>query len=124
MLTSWLEHIWTGADPEVLLQSISRYYKFLPRRHSRQAFLSAVNQQAWSTRRASWTKHPPRPTRCRRTMANCIGEVLARDGWRCQACGSMRNLQVHHRQFRSQAGADEEPNLITLCAACHVLVHR
>jgi 5-methylcytosine-specific restriction endonuclease McrA len=40
-------------------------------------------------------------------------EVLARDGWRCQSCGSMRQLQVHHMKFRSRSGGDEELNLIT-----------
>ncbi len=51
-------------------------------------------------------------------------QVLRRDGWHCQSCGSMRNLEVHHQRFRSQSGADSETNLITLCAACHVRVHR
>ena len=50
--------------------------------------------------------------------------VLERDGWRCQTCGSMQHLQVHHLKFRSQSGGDEEQNLITLCAECHELVHR
>ena len=50
--------------------------------------------------------------------------VLKRDGWRCQVCGSMQNLQVHHLKFRSQAGGDEEQNLITLCTECHEQVHR
>jgi hypothetical protein len=43
-------------------------------------------------------------------------QVLERDGWRCQVCGSMQNLQVHHLRFRSHSGGDEEQNLITLCA--------
>jgi hypothetical protein len=34
--------------------------------------------------------------------------VLRRDGWRCQFCGSMKNLEVHHQQFRSQSGSDTE----------------
>ncbi len=51
-------------------------------------------------------------------------QILQRDGWRCQICGSMQRLQVHHKTFRSQAGNDSEPNLITLCAGCHALVHR
>jgi 5-methylcytosine-specific restriction endonuclease McrA len=51
-------------------------------------------------------------------------QVLLRDAWRCQFCGSMSNLEVHHKQFRSQSGADSEENLITLCAGCHSLVHR
>jgi len=51
-------------------------------------------------------------------------QVLERDGWRCQACGNMQNLQVHHLKFRSQSGGDEGQNLITMCAECHELVHR
>jgi 5-methylcytosine-specific restriction endonuclease McrA len=51
-------------------------------------------------------------------------QVLERDGWRCQVCGSMQNLQVHHLKFRSRSGGDIEQNLITLCAECHEKVHR
>ena len=50
-------------------------------------------------------------------------QVLARDNWRCQVCGSRDNLQVHHQQLRSQQGSDEESNLITLCAGCHAQLH-
>jgi 5-methylcytosine-specific restriction endonuclease McrA len=51
-------------------------------------------------------------------------KILRRDGWRCQNCGSMSNLEVHHREFRSQSGEDSEQNLITLCTFCHTHVHR
>jgi 5-methylcytosine-specific restriction endonuclease McrA len=51
-------------------------------------------------------------------------QVLERDGWRCQVCGSMQNLQAHHLKFRSHSGSDEEQNLITLCAECHERMHR
>jgi 5-methylcytosine-specific restriction endonuclease McrA len=50
-------------------------------------------------------------------------QILQRDGWRCQMCGSMQRLQVHHIQFRSHSGSDEEQNLITLCAECHAQTH-
>ena len=50
-------------------------------------------------------------------------QVLQRDGWRCQACGSMANLEVHHQQFRSRLGSDIEENLITLCTICHRSIH-
>jgi 5-methylcytosine-specific restriction endonuclease McrA len=50
-------------------------------------------------------------------------DVLRKDGFRCQSCGSMQNLQVHHQEFRSHSGDDSELNLITLCASCHRLVH-
>jgi hypothetical protein len=51
-------------------------------------------------------------------------QVLLRDGWRCQSCGAMSNLEVHHKERRSQSGDDSEPNLITLCTACHSSLHR
>ena len=51
-------------------------------------------------------------------------QVLRRDGWRCQICGSKQNLQVHHEESRSQGGHDTEENLITLCAECHEALHR
>ena len=50
-------------------------------------------------------------------------QILRRDSWRCQSCGTMSNLEVHHRQFRTHSGADSEENLITLCATCHARVH-
>ena len=50
-------------------------------------------------------------------------EVLKRDNWRCQNCGSMQQLQIHHKQFRSHAGHDSEDNLVTLCSDCHAKSH-
>jgi 5-methylcytosine-specific restriction endonuclease McrA len=51
-------------------------------------------------------------------------QILHRDNWRCQSCGTMSNLEVHHMKFRSHSGADSEENLITLCTACHAKKHR
>jgi 5-methylcytosine-specific restriction endonuclease McrA len=51
-------------------------------------------------------------------------QILRRDGWRCQFCGTMSNLEVHHIEFRSHSGADSEENLITLCTGCHTRAHR
>jgi 5-methylcytosine-specific restriction endonuclease McrA len=50
--------------------------------------------------------------------------VLERDGWRCQECGSLRNLDVHHVRRRSALGDDAEANLITVCRDCHRMLHR
>ena len=50
-------------------------------------------------------------------------EILRRDNWRCQLCGAMTNLEVHHQRFRSQMGEDAEYNLITLCHECHTMLH-
>jgi 5-methylcytosine-specific restriction endonuclease McrA len=51
-------------------------------------------------------------------------QVLRRDRWRCQSCGTMVNLEVHHKEFRSHSGHDSEANLITLCSECHASIHR
>jgi len=50
-------------------------------------------------------------------------QILRRDGWRCQSCGTMSNLEVHHKRFRSHSGHDSEENLITLSVCCHREMH-
>jgi 5-methylcytosine-specific restriction endonuclease McrA len=50
-------------------------------------------------------------------------EVLERDGWRCQVCGSMSAVEVHHLSFRSRGGEDCDQNLITVCRRCHNGIH-
>jgi 5-methylcytosine-specific restriction endonuclease McrA len=50
-------------------------------------------------------------------------QVLRRDGWRCQWCGTMLNLEVHHKQFRNHSGDDSEENLVTVCRSCHSEFH-
>ena len=49
--------------------------------------------------------------------------VLMRDGWRCQSCGCLKNLQVHHLESRAKLGDDALDNLITLCVDCHERQH-
>jgi 5-methylcytosine-specific restriction endonuclease McrA len=51
------------------------------------------------------------------------GQVLERDGWRCQLCGSMSTVEVHHLRFRSRGGEDCDENLITICQPCHEAIH-
>ena len=47
-------------------------------------------------------------------------QILARAGWRCQACGVRRRLDVHHVIKRSQGGSDFDLNLlVALCRWCH-----
>ena len=50
--------------------------------------------------------------------------VLHRDNYTCQCCGKKNcRLEVHHIEFRSNGGTDDEENLITLCEDCHKGVH-
>jgi len=69
-------------------------------------------------------RRDPRPRRLDPTAYESLRQqVLRRDGWRCQLCGTMANLEVHHKQFRSHSGHDSEENLITLCVGCHRETH-
>jgi len=57
--------------------------------------------------------------------------ILARDGYRCRACGTSGDestLHVHHIQpfktFESVELANRPSNLVTLCPACHRLAEQ
>ena len=72
----------------------------------------------------NWVR--PKPPRLRldsELYEQLRNQVLRRDGFRCQLCGTKSNLEVHHKEFRSHSGDDSEQNLITLCSACHATVH-
>jgi len=58
-----------------------------------------------------------------RAYRRIMKRVLERDDWRCQRCGSLENLQIHHQIKRSQMGNDALANLQTLCAHCHIKEH-
>jgi len=70
----------------------------------------------------SWPKQPPIRLNDE-VYAELRRQILERDAWRCQRCGSFENLEVHHKKLRSQCGADSEENLITLCTRCHAWIH-
>jgi len=46
--------------------------------------------------------------------------ILARDGFRCQYCGSTRHLTIDHIVPRSRGGLDSWDNVVTSCAPCNV----
>ena len=65
--------------------------------------------RARGRRAASWTE-----------WAAIRERVVARAGWRCQACGVRRRLDVHHVVKRSQGGSDFDlDQLMALCRWCH-----
>ena len=45
--------------------------------------------------------------------------VLARDGYRCQYCGSTRHLTLDHVIPRSRGGVTSWDNVVTSCAPCN-----
>jgi 5-methylcytosine-specific restriction endonuclease McrA len=71
----------------------------------------------------SVSQRRPRIRATPRLYARLRRLILERDGWRCQECGSSKNLDVHHIRRRSALGDDAETNLITLCRECHQILH-
>jgi 5-methylcytosine-specific restriction endonuclease McrA len=43
---------------------------------------------------------------------------LERAGWKCERCGSTRQLQAHHKHYRS-LGRERLDDLEVLCESCH-----
>jgi len=54
---------------------------------------------------------------------NWRAKVFWRDKYKCQHCGSIKNLQVHHIRYRSQGGTNRVSNGICLCKNCHWDLH-
>lgn len=53
-------------------------------------------------------------------------QILQRDNFCCQNCGSEKHLQVHHKKYNKAKMAWQYPNtnLITLCENCHNQIHK
>jgi HNH endonuclease len=108
-----------NGDPSTLLFSMARFFRLLPD-PQKQAFVESLAEKS--------VMKETRPGRRRLRLDPASYEdlrrqVLRRDGWRCQSCGAMSNLEVHHKQLRSHSGVDSEENLISLCDRCHKVVH-
>ena len=71
--------------------------------------MRAGDPRARGRRAATWAE-----------WASIREQVLARAGWRCQACCVRRRLDVHHVVKRSQGGSDFDlDQLVALCRWCH-----
>ena len=46
-------------------------------------------------------------------------QVLERDGYTRQLCGSINRLETHHIVPRRKGGLDILENILTLCRKCH-----
>ena len=49
--------------------------------------------------------------------------VNERDNYKCQDCGSTKNLHTHHIKSLYEGGNNNLKNLITVCAKCHAKRH-
>lgn len=60
-----------------------------------------------------------------RAHARLRRRCLDRDDWRCTACGSPANLEMHHLRPLADGGDPLSlDNVRMLCAGCHVETHR
>ncbi|MFZ3211452.1 MAG: hypothetical protein WA188_08060, partial [Terriglobales bacterium] len=90
-------HVENG-DPKILLFSMLRLFRF-----------SASRAEAGIPAAGSGGRVKPFPAKRRRIRLGTNAyhrlhqEILKRDDWRCQACGSLRGLEVHHIQRRNQS---------------------
>jgi phage terminase large subunit GpA-like protein len=107
-------------QPEVLLHSLSRFFQFLPGEQTRVA--AATDRREGTVIRLLQKQVPV--SLATPEYDDLRKRVFRRDAWRCQFCGFMTNLEVHHQTFRSHSGQDREENLITLCTDCHSSAHR
>ena len=46
--------------------------------------------------------------------------ALRRSHGRCSRCRTSRQLQIHHRRYRSHGGTHEVDNLEPVCWNCHI----
>lgn len=49
--------------------------------------------------------------------------ILERDEHKCLLCGNTKKLHVHHIEYTGKAWEAPDDDLVTLCAACHKVVH-
>jgi hypothetical protein len=50
-------------------------------------------------------------------------QALSNAGWVCARCKRRRQLQIHHRKYRSHGGTHRVENLEPVCWDCHRLIH-
>ncbi len=108
-----------GGNPDSLLFALGRLYSLLTDPQKTE-FVQANGESLMADLQPRGPRLRLDPDSYRKLRA----EMLERDGWRCQSCGSSNCLQVHHICSRSRLGDDADENLITLCADCHSDIHR
>lgn len=53
---------------------------------------------------------------------NMRGKILRVRGFKCELCGSKRNLQLHHLTYEN-LGNEQDGDVIILCKQCHSRAH-
>ena len=122
---------WTGGPPRVSCDQCGALVETdtAKLKRNKHNFCSWACYSQWRKGRMTGEDHPswrgghlrPDGLRMPRGLAEA---VRRRDGNRCVKCGGTNRLAVHHIVQPRSGGTNEGSNLISLCAACHVSLHR
>ena len=106
---------WDGTVPlDIWRWQRARDLKFAAVENS--SMLRAADDQGRALYRINGSGNLVRTRRLRKSARKM---VIARDGGRCQLCGSTEWLQVDHIVRYIDGGTDDPENLRTLCEPCH-----
>jgi len=50
-------------------------------------------------------------------------EMIRKGGYRCQQCGNIGKLEVHHNAY-NRLGAELDSDLLVVCKKCHEKIHK
>lgn len=92
----------------------------LVRDYRASAITELVESGLWIADDAGWRVRRPAPRGRRRHIPRTLRRmVFARDGDKCQVCGTDRRLTVDHLHPYIYGGTDDLDNLRTLCHSCN-----
>ena len=102
-----------------------------PKRKTRLAPVSPLKRGGALSRSRLQRNGTPKPRGGRKdTIPPRVRKMVARrDEWSCARCGTMKDLEQHHRRIKG-IGGDTRPhtecpcNIVVLCARCHFWCHR
>lgn len=80
--------------------------------------IAATHLRGWAENLERRLRPPARPTKRKLSGAH-RRRIMERDEYRCQACGTHRDLSVDHILAEVNGGTDEDENLQTLCRPCN-----
>lgn len=51
-------------------------------------------------------------------------EVIGIQDKSCAVCGSVKNIQIHHKHYDKEFGTESNDDLMVLCESCHEEMHQ
>lgn len=102
-------------------QICGKSFEAIPSRLEKARFCSVDCQVEWQRRQGVQKIRPDTSWYGSKLWRAIRKNILNRDGYECQGCGSRYFLHVHHIEPWSISHDNSATNLVTLCASCHRL---